>query len=377
MNGRISDLSQFTKEMRKLKTNNHSFRDNVFQGFAGQFALAVATFLVGLLSFLGGRLSVEAVRAYKPDGTALTQPDYDQLVNEKNTLENESRSLRLQLDEANEELAKQKKQNETLDNEISSLHSQLNEEAHDSNDKILKQATDYWNNEDYYQAVALLKTHRAESDVLGAQYHNYSKKYCGIVLEQIDSKISERSYEEAKTLLIDAKNVVEDSTELEEKLAYLNNRKTTKLSDVKINESRSFKYKGDERMEDSIGNIYSSDNLFRISASYKENYGFGRFHMDQDFSFLSGGRIAYSDESYQSNGVSYAGIVEIVAIDADKTEHPIYCTEMITRSSEPISVPDLNISDAKWLEFRFHNESDVYEGESPKIILADFMLMPD
>ena len=245
--------------------------------------------------------------------------------------------------------------NKRLEEQIQELQNQF--EVKNSQTQIeqtIKDATEYWNNSDYVQALTLLKNSDVDSEDISAIYREYSEKYCADILEKTDALISVRKYDEATSLLTEAKTLVNDSRDLENKLTEINNHSPIKLSSLKISSSRFFELNNtDKPIEDSVGNRYSLSNLFITKAEGDSKYGYATFYLGKKYTALSG-TIAVSDES-ENRSNQMEGWIEIYSKNGDEYNQ-LYISPMLSRMTSPIAIPEVNLEDSEWLEIRYYSK---------------------
>lgn len=273
-------------------------------------------------------------------------------------------------------------ENKNANNEITELQEQLNgfqvqvTELTSTNNinKVIENATVYWNNKDYSQALTILKNSESLSKDIEVLYKQYSDEYCMYILDQADILVKERKYEEAKEILSIDESLVYDSSMLNEKLQTINEIRPIKLSDLKISDSRYFEIITDKAVENTIGNRYDDNNLFLIRAEGKDSYGFGTFYLGGKYSSLSGS-IAISDETETFEDAQLDGWVEIYSKNGDNYEK-LYTSPILNRTTSIIEIPELNINNCDWLEIRYCDNSNYYSFyyRSLVVILSDFSL---
>lgn len=261
--------------------------------------------------------------------------------------------------------------------ENQNLQQQLEERKSAQNiSKIIQQATTYWNNSDSIQALTILKNSDLDSAEITTLYEKYSSEYSNSVLAQVDNLISNRKYADAQEILIAAKEVVNNPALLESKLLDIQNNAPMKLSNLKISASRFFESNQEQPLEDTIGNKYSTGNLFIISAEGDTKYGYATFYLGKQYTDLTGS-ISVSDESENRSDVQLEGWVEIYSKNGDDYTQ-LYQSPILSRVTSVIEIPTINVNDVEWLEIRYYNNGDYYSlargYHSLEIILSNFML---
>lgn len=273
-----------------------------------------------------------------------------------------------------EQNATLQEQLQTAQSKLSSLQTEVeNQKSNAAIEQLLRQATDYWNNADYVQALTVLKNTSVQSEDIQLLYSNYSTEYTVTVLAQADSMIAEKRYDEAVSLLTAGQNIVSDPTEIQKKISQIRDNSPAKLSKLKITSSRFFDIQDSKSLVDTVGNSYPSGNLFTTYAEGDSNYGYASFYLGKKYSGITG-TIAVSDES---EDVGLEGWVEIYTITGEDYTR-LYQSPMLNRMSTPISLPDLNISNADWIEIRYYNKENYYSladrYHSLQIIISDVTL---
>lgn len=286
------------------------------------------------------------------------------------------------------------KENEDLKNnigdlniEINNLNNQINEQqakieqqnSADEINKIIQDATDYWNNSNYIQALTLLKNSKAKSLDIASLYEKYSDEYIMKLLSQADLYISERKYDEAIDILKGGKTVVNNDKMLNDKINDINNNQPIKLSDLKISASRFFGQNQDKPIEDTVGNRYSAGNSFITYAEGESNYGYATFYLGGEYTSLNG-IVAVSDESENRSDTQLKGWVEIGTKNGDNF-NPLWSSQTLSRMTSTEEIPELDITDAEWLEIRYYNNSEYWSlaagYHSLRVIISDVMIYND
>lgn len=290
---------------------------------------------------------------YNGNEILVTETEYVELVEQNTTLQEQLQSVQA---------------------ELSSLQTEIeNQKSNQAIEQLLKQATDYWNNADYVQALTVLKNTSVQSEDIQLLYSNYSTEYTLTVLAQADSMIAEKRYDEAVSLLTAGQSLVSDPTEIQNKISQIRDNAPAKLSKLKITSSRFFDIQDSKSLVDTVGNNYPSGNLFTTYAEGDSNYGYASFYLGKKYSGISG-TIAVSDES---EDVGLEGWIEIYSITGEDYTR-LYQSPMLNRMSTPISLPDLNLSNAEWIEIRYYNNGNYFSlargYHSLQIIISDVML---
>lgn len=272
-----------------------------------------------------------------------------------------------------EENQKLKEEIESLKEDISFFQTKIEDQENIlATENILKQATDYWNQSDYVQALTILKNSNTQSDGVKALYSQYSDEYTLNLLVQADNMISERRYEDALRILSAGKNIVLNSSTILQKIDEVNNSVPVKLSKTKIASSRFFRSENSGSLLDTVGNSYPSGNTFTVYAE-GSRYGYASFYVGEKYTGLTG-VIAVSNDS---RDVGLEGRVEIYS-KKDDDYTLLYQSPSLNRMTVPIVLPELNFSSADLIEIRYYNGGDYFsiiDGYlSLKIIISDVVL---
>lgn len=344
--------------------------------------------LIAIISAVVGAL-VTAVASYfliKPssftfllngDEITVTETEYIDLTNLNKQLEDELLLVKEQLNDANLQITDLQEKLDIANTENDKIIEEQNSE--EEIQQVIDKATTYWNNTEYIESLSTLKNNQNKSDSIKLLYKQYSDEYCTYILNLAEDNVSKREYDKAITLINDAKELVDDSTTLDSKLTEINNKTPQKLSSIKISSSRRFEQNNDAVVEDTVGNRYTSSNLYLTSAEGKDGYGYGSFYLGKKYSTISG-LIAVSDESENREDVQLEGWIGIYIQNNDEYTQ-VYSSNTLSRMSSPISFSEIDISNADWLEIRYYNNGEYFnlaQGyHSLNIILSDILLYTD
>lgn len=311
-----------------------------FSGIFGVILTLVVQFILGPQSF---------TFIIGQDEVIVTKAEYTELAEENNRLKDDLAEIQKLLQERNSE---------------------------ENIGTTIREATAYWDNFQYIQALTILKNCGITSAEIDALYQDYSDEFCTEILKQTDLLISERNYDEARKTLLEAKGLVANSMRLDNKLVDINNAIPIKLSALKISASRLFDLSQDKPAEDSVGNKYSAGNLYITRAEGDSRYGYATFYLGEKYTGMTG-TIAVSDESENRSDVQLEGWIEIYVKNGDDYTQ-LYTSPLLSRTTSPINIPEINLSDSEWLEIRYYNNGDYFSlaggYHSLRIILSNFML---
>lgn len=179
------------------------------------------------------------------------------------------------------------------------------------------------------------------------------------VQADVDGYLTNDNYDEAIKYLKNANKILADNSTLSELLQKTQNNVPVQLSSLKISESDRCEEGSNLTLkEDSIGNVYSSGNLFKLD-SYGTSVGYMTFYIKGDYSRLTG-TIAVADDSSKTSGM-----ISIY----DENDKLLYTSGDMSRTTAPIKV-DVDIKGVQWL--KISAQSDDFD--SFKCLIADFML---
>ena len=204
----------------------------------------------------------------------------------------------------------------------------------------LDHGTQYMNEGNYEELFTLLKKAQ-EVNEGDSELENLKKSaedaYVKAVQDTVDSYLANDNYDDAITYLKSATRVLESNSTLTALLQQVQENVPVKLCDLKISESDRFE-SGEELkvMEDSVGNIYSPGNLYKLTP-YGSGKGYASYYANGEYTRMTG-TIAVADDSSKDTG-----IVTVY----DENEKILYTTGEITRTTAPIKV-DVDLSGVKW-----------------------------
>lgn len=343
---------------------------------------AIITGLFSVLIFHLGNFSTQesiveslSVRFDSVDESMSYEQALQAIYQERESDKNEIESLNKQIDDLNLTI-------NDLNAEIDKKQLEIsNQESQEEINKIIQNATDYWNNSDYIQSLTLLKNSKTKSEDIKSLYEKYSNEYILNLLSQADLLISERKYDEAIKLLNDGKAVVDNDKMIGDKIIDINNNQPTKLSNLKISASRFFYQEQDKPVIDTVNNRYSSGNAFITYAEGDSNYGYATFYLGKKYTSING-LIAVSDESENRSDVQLKGWIEIgTKSDNGEEFNLLWSSPELSRTTSTIEIPELEINDSEWLEIRYHNSGDYFSlaggYHSLRVIIADIMAYND
>lgn len=175
----------------------------------------------------------------------------------------------------------------------------------------------------------------------------------------VDGYIQNEQFDEATAFLSDAEDILPDSQKLTELRSTVQDAVPVNLSDMKISESDNFE-KVDELgvKEDVIGNIYSPENLYKMTDDAgRESYA--TYYVNNKYKRIKG-RIAVADDSEKATGQ--------FTIYGDNGKI-LYNSGEMSRTTAPIDV-DVDISGAQWITVGVTNPDWGYF----RLLVSDFVL---
>lgn len=217
-------------------------------------------------------------------------------------------------------------------------------------------------NEGKYEELFALLKKAQEVNEGDSELDNLEKSaedaYVKTVQDTVDDYLTKDNYDDAITYLKSATRVLESNSTLTELLQQVQENVPVKLCDLKISESDRFE-SGEELkvMEDSVGNIYSPGNLYKLTPYHGK--GYASYYANGEYTRMTG-TIAVADDSSKDTG-----IVTVY----DENEKILYTTGEITRTTAPIKV-DVDLSGVKW--FTVCAEDKGWDGFN--CFISDFVL---
>lgn len=139
------------------------------------------------------------------------------------------------------------KENENLKIDLGNYETQIDESKEQLNNKqkeidkqnsaeeinrIIQNATDYWNDSDYVQCLTLLNNSKSKSTDIEYLYEKYSIKYIEYVIHTANIQIEKNKYNKAISILKDAMYVVYDDSVLRTEIENIKNSKPQNFIEV-------------------------------------------------------------------------------------------------------------------------------------------------
>lgn len=340
----------------------------------GSIIGALITGIISILIFFLGNFSTQksiveslSVRFDSVD----KKMSYEQALE---TIYQESEEDKKEIDSLNEQIDRLNLKISVLNTEVNEKKLQIDsQQSQEEINKIIQNATDYWNNSDFVQALTILKNSKLRSSDVESLYEQYSNEYIDILINNADVFISEKKYDNALKLINENLELVTDSNILNDKIEEINNIYPKTLSEIKISASRYFDKITDRSIEDTVGNNHQSGNLFEISAhDGDEMYGYATLYLGEKYASISG-IIAVSNES---ENAELDGHIEIYSKN-ENNYNLLYKSPIVKRASSPINLSDLNmdLSNCEWIEIRYYNDGNHFFGvdRSLKLLVSNVL----
>lgn len=251
---------------------------------------------------------------------------------------------------------------ETVYEEYSQAKKELEDvRSDDDGRKAVAEADVKWAAGDYSGALTVLRA-AADSPTAYEKYCEYSTQYVSIVLGQAREAKANRDFDGAERILNGACGLVVDDSQLRKELDALQHRTTKKLGEMTAGDSSHFE-EAKEVQKDTVGNSYSPDNTFLLEATRKESHGFASFYLGGEYSTM-GGVIAVSDKSSKNDQNPYAARFEVRGKTKSGGESVLWSSGLLTRTTAPVVLPDIDVSGIEWLEVRAYWDDgrDTYNG---------------
>lgn len=232
--------------------------------------------------------------------------------------------------------------------------------------EALSNGTQYIKDGKYKELFELLKK-ACEKNSGDNELNNLQKtaeeEYVKIVQAKVDEYRSQDQYSEAVKYLNEAVKILENNSTLNELLNDVQSSVPIDLCNMKISESDRYEA-GTELsvMEDSVGNVYSPGNLFKLSPYYG-SIAYATYYVKGEYTRIKG-TIAVADDSYTSD------IGKISILDQDGKI--LYTSGNMSRTTAPKTI-DVDIRGAEWITISCENS----EGYNFRAFVADWVLFKD
>lgn len=237
--------------------------------------------------------------------------------------------------------------------------------------KALDEAEQFASKKDYTKALGALGdvmyevkqlAKEEEYKLIEDKYNEYKTAFVAEVLKQVESEKENGNYDKAVSIIMEAMEIVSDES-LNDALDAIEEAKPVKLEDLKLSESANYTQITDlDVTEDVVGNAYSPNNLFQISAK-ADNWGSGYegyadYYLNYKYKRLTG-TIAVADISDTTKAT--------LTIYGDK--EIIWTSGTVNRTTAPLDI-DVDISNVDWLEFKLTTNEEAPNG-TLSVLLSD------
>lgn len=213
-------------------------------------------------------------------------------------------------------------------------------------EETLAAANEAISSNDYSTALSVLENGieiLSDDSDLTALYVSASGLYEDSITEQVSKMVAENDYEGALNIISGAFKILPDSSVLQALYTETNEKQPVKLSKLKISESDHFyEITGQVVTEDTLGNIYSSGNLFEFSQYYDDE-SYAKYYLGGNYTTLTF-MLAASD----INEDMKSGRVVTVYGDEDEI---LYTSGVIDRTTAP-SMVEINVEGVEWIYFQ-------------------------
>lgn len=310
--------------------------------------------------------------------TVETLSGYFDSVNREMSYEQALQTIYKENENLKIEIERLESQFEELNKQVSDKQAEINEKnSQEKINKIIQDATTYWNRSDFIQALSLLKNKKSESSDIESLYEQYSQEYVSNLIIAADNLITEKKYDEAIIRIKEGVILVSNPDILNNKITEIEAKYPINLSQIKVSASRYFEQIQDRSIEDTIGHKHQSGNLFLLTSHDGDDaYGYTTLYLGEKYSSVSG-IIAVSDES---ENAELDGHIEIYSKNGENY-NLLYESPILTRASSPINLKELNLDlkGCEWIEIRYYNNGTYffYTDRSLEIILSDIMFYGD
>ncbi len=202
-----------------------------------------------------------------------------------------------------------------------------------------------------------------EHKALEDKYNEYKTEFISEIIEQAQNEKSNQNYDKAVSIIQEAMNIVSDES-LDAELVAIEEERPRKLEELKISESDNYIQITDLiETNDVVGNTYSPNNLFQISANadgWGSGYeGYADYFLNYKYKRLTG-TIAVADSSATTNAT--------LTIYGDKDI--IWTSGTLNRTTPPKEL-DIDLSNVDWLEIKLTTDEEAPDG-TLSVLLSNF-----
>ncbi len=326
---------------------------------------------------------VEAEKLYSDGNYAEALEEYSHVIEEDDNFEDAQTKLSSCVENYTKEILEGTKQVETIEEYEEAIEtltialkivddnqelSDRLEELEDGYATLLKSealtnGTQYIKDGKFQELFELLEK-AAEKNSGDTELSNLQKtaeeEYVKVVQAAVDEYLAADQYDQAIKYLQEAVKVLDTNSTLNELLEKVQSSVPIELRSLKISESNLYEA-GEELtvVEDSIGNVYSPGNLYKLSP-YRDDAAYVTYYVKGEYTRIKG-TIAVADDSEQEK----MGNVSIL----DENGKILYTSGDMSRTTVPKSI-DIDISGVEWITITCENK----DGWDFRVFLADWVL---
>lgn len=234
--------------------------------------------------------------------------------------------------------------------------------ADQKSQNTLSEAKKFADDKDYENALkTIMKESDYQSDAsLNSAFSEYESKYVENLKETVNKNL-ESDYSSALSAVKAAKTLLPNNNDIKTLYENVIAAEPVKLSSIKVTNSNRFEQITEAGVEDSLGNLYSPGNLFKIQ-SWSHDVGYGEFFMGSKYKKLTG-TIATADDS---KDVDCRIEIYVGNSTKDMTMKESY---NLSRTTKPQNI-DVDITGYEWIKIQIVNNKDNYDTGSA--LLSDF-----
>lgn len=324
-----------------------------------------------------------AEKLYSDGNYAEALEEYSQVIEEDDNYEDAQTKLSSCVENYTKEILEGTKQTETIEEyeeaiETLTIAMKIVEDNQDLSDRLaeleegyaallkseaLTNGTQYIKDGKFQELFELLEK-AVEKNSGDTELSNLQKtaeeEYVKIVQAAVDEYLAADQYDQAIQYLQEAVKILDSNSTLNELLEKVRGSVPVELSSLKISESSDYEA-GEELtvMEDSIGNVYSPGNLYKLSPDYNDP-AYATYYVKGEYTRIKG-TIAVADDSEQAK----MGKVSIL----DENGKLLYTSGDMSRTTAPKSI-DVDISGVEWITITCENS----DGYRFRAFIADWVL---
>ena len=229
-------------------------------------------------------------------------------------------------------------------------------------ENLVRDATQYWENSEYIQALILLKNSCNMSEDVRALYQQFSNEYSNKLLTQVDLLLKQRDNDRALEILKGGAELVYDKSIISNKISSILNAKSELLSNL-TPVSGEVEYVWDSSKRDNYGNKYSS------GICLHQNYDKPAhvvYSLDGKYTMLTG-KFVLEEKSKNTDGKYVLYVYSLV--DGNMTL--LYESKVLTTATRPIDV-EINVTGVMDIVVEVYDPKK--ESNNADVGLVDVML---